>query len=71
MANFGAKLLQNIKGTQKEVLYDIFVCIHKVYDVLHLGRALEIMEGCGVSPQVFQLLNRYWYRATMVVKVSG
>ena len=40
MANVGAKLLQYIEGMQKEVLYDIFVYIHKVYDALDWGRAL-------------------------------
>ena len=71
MANLGAKLLQNIEGMRKEVLYDIFVCIHKVYDVMDWGHALAILEGCGVGPQVFQLLAQYWYRETMVTKVSG
>ena len=40
MANLGAKLLQNIEGMHKEVLYDVFVYIHKVYDVLEWGSAL-------------------------------
>ena len=66
MANLGAKLLQQIEGMRKEVIYDIFVHIHKVYDALDWGRALEILEGCGVVPQVFQLLTRYWYWATTV-----
>ena len=70
MANLGAKILQNIEDIWKEVLYDIFMYIHKVYDALELGRALTILEGCGVSPQVFQHLTQYWYRATMVVRVS-
>ena len=34
LTNLGAKLLQNIEGMQKEVLYDIFVYIHKVYNAL-------------------------------------
>ena len=71
MANLGAKILQHIEVMWKEVLYDIFVYTNKVYDTLDWGRALEIMEGCGVGPQVFQLLTRYWYRSTIVVRVSG
>ena len=71
MAKLGAKLLQNIEGMRKEWLYDTFVCIHKVYDVMDWGHALKILEGCGVGPQVFQLLTQYWYQATMVARVSG
>ena len=52
MANLRAKLLQNIQGMWKEVLYDIFVYTHKVYDALDWGFSLEILEGCGVVPQV-------------------
>ena len=58
MANLEAKLLQNIDVIWKEVMYDIFVYIHKVYGALDLGRALAILDGCGVGPQVFQLLTR-------------
>ena len=58
MANLEAKLLQNIEVIRKEVLYDIFVYIHKVYGALDLGRALAILEGCGVGLQVFQLLTQ-------------
>ena len=61
----------NIEVMRKEVLYDISVYIQKVYDALDWGRALKIMEGCGVTPKVFQLLTQYWYWATMVARVSG
>ena len=71
MANLGAKLLQNIEGMRKECLYDIFVYMHKVYDVMDWGHALAILEGCGVVPHVFQILTQYWYRSTIVVRVSG
>ena len=70
MASLGYKILQQIDGMRKEFIYDIFVYIHKVYDTLDWGGALEIMEGCGVVPHVFQLLTRYWYQETMVVRVS-
>ena len=45
--------------------------IHKACDTLDQGVALVILEGCGVGPQVFQLLTRYWYWATIVMRVSG
>ena len=71
MANLGSKILQNIEGMRKEVLYDIFVYIRNIYDALDWGHTLAILEGCGVGTQVFQILIRYWYQATMVVRVSG
>ena len=58
MANLGAKILQNIEDIWKEVLYDIFMYIHKVYAALDWGRALAVLEGCGVGPQVFQILTQ-------------
>ena len=71
MVNLGPKLLQNIEGMQKQVLYYISLCIHKVYDALEWGGGLAILEGCGLGDQLFQLLTLYWYRSTMVVRVSG
>ena len=58
MANLGAKILQQIEVMQKDVQYDIFVYIHKVCDALDWGSPLEIMERCGVGPQIFQLLTK-------------
>ena len=55
---YGAKTLQQIEVMQKDVQYDIFVYIHKVCDALDWGSALEILERCGVVPQVFQLLTK-------------
>ena len=54
------KILQEITGMCKKVLYKIFVYIHKYNDTLERGRALEILEGYGVVPQVCRLLTRYW-----------
>ena len=54
----GVKLLQQIQVMQKEFQYDIFVYIHKFCNTLDWGSALEIMERCGVGPQVFQLLTK-------------
>ena len=56
-ATLEAKLLQNISSMRLEVLYDIFVYIHKAYENLDWVHSLVILEGYGVSPQVFSLLN--------------
>ena len=71
MANLGYKLLQPIDGMRNEVLYDIFVYTHKVYDALDWGGATyKYWKGVGWASQVFQLLTQYWYQETMVTRVS-
>ena len=57
MANLGSKILQQIEGMEREVLYGIFVYIHKAYDALEWGSALTILKGYGVGPHVFQHRN--------------
>ena len=49
-ATLEAKLLQQLASMREEVLYVIFLDLHKTYDTLDRGRCLEIMEGYGVGP---------------------
>ena len=51
------KILQYISGLHHEVLYEIFLYIHKAHDSLDQGNALKILEGYGVGPRVFILLT--------------
>ena len=51
-ANSEVKILQNIEGLRQEVLYEIFVDLHKDYYALDWGCALEILEGYRVDTQV-------------------
>ena len=61
-ANINAKLLHNISDLRQEVLYEIFIHLHKAYDALDREQNLKIMEVYEVSPQVFRLLDQYWGR---------
>ena len=45
-----AKLLQQIAAWREEVLYVIFLDLHKAYYALDRFRCLEILEGYGVVP---------------------
>ena len=45
-----AKLLQQLVALREEVLYVIFLELHKAYDALDRSRCLEILEGYGVGP---------------------
>ena len=42
------KLLQQLVSLREEVLYMIFLELHKAYDALDRSRCLEILEGYGV-----------------------
>ena len=43
----------------EEVLYVIFLDLHKAYDALGRSRCLEILEGYGVGPRARELLQNY------------
>ena len=45
-----AKLLQQLATLRKEVLYMIFLDLHKTYDALDRSRCLEILEGYSIGP---------------------
>ena len=49
----------------------IFLDLNKAYYALDRSRCLEIMEGYGVVPVVFRLLQTYCRRMTMVARAGG
>ena len=61
-----SKLLQQLATLKEEVLYVIFLDLHKAYDALDRSRCLEILEGYGVGPKARRLLTTYCHRLTMV-----
>ena len=54
-----ANLLQQLAALREEVLYVIFLDLHKAYDALDRSRCLEILEGYGVGPRARRLLQTY------------
>ena len=70
-ATLEAKMIQQLVDLGEEVLYVIFLDLHKVYDALDRSRYLEILEGYGVSPKARRLLKTYWHRLTMVTRAGG
>ena len=49
-ATLEAKLLQKLAALREEVLYVIFLDLHKAYDALDRSRCLDILEVYGVGP---------------------
>ena len=70
-ATFEDKLLHQLAALRKEVLYVIFMYLHKAYDALESYRCLEIMEGYGVGSRAYHLLCIYLGRLRMVAKAGG
>ena len=50
IATLEVKLLQQLAAMMEEVLYMIFLDLHKAYDALDRSRCLDILEGYGVGP---------------------
>ena len=70
-ATLKTKLLHQLANLRKEVLYGIFLDLHKAYDALERSRCLEILEGYGVGPRARWLLRAYWGKMTMVARAGG
>ena len=64
-------MLQQLEALREEVLYVIFLDLHKAYDALDRSIYLEILEGYRMGPQACRLLQTYWKRLTMVARVGG
>ena len=56
-ATLDAKLLQQLAAMREEVLYVIFLYLHKAYGALHRSRSLEILEGYWVGPRARRILR--------------
>ena len=65
------KLLQKLAVLREEVMYVIFLDLHKAYDALERSRCLKILEGYGVVPRARRILQTYWRRLTMVTWAGG
>ena len=70
-ATLEVKLLHQLAALWEEVLYVIFLYLHKAYDALDRSRCLVILEGYGVGPQAQWLLHMYWRRLMMVARAGG
>ena len=70
-ATLEVNLLRQLAALREEVLYVIFLDLHKAYDALDRSRCLEILKGYSVGPQACWLLQTYWRQLTMVARAGG
>ena len=70
-ATLEAKLLQKLAALMEEVMYVIFLYLHKAYDALDRSMCLDFLEGYGMVPQARCLLQTYWRWLTMVARAGG
>ena len=66
-----AKLLRQLAAFKEEVLYVIFLDLHKAHDALGRSRCLEILDGYSVVPRDKRILQTDWRRITMVTRAGG
>ena len=66
-----AKLIQYIMMIREEVLYEMFLYLHKPYGALERDRCLDILVVYEVGPLTIRLLRRYWDQLTLVARAGG
>ena len=66
-----AKLLQNPMDMREEIIYEIFLDLHKLYDSLYSGLSLDILAVYGIESQALRLIRHYWDQIIMVVRIGG
>ena len=66
-ATLNYKLLHKLSVTMEELMYMIFMYLHKVYGDFERDTCLEILEGYGMGHQSCCILCMYWYHLWMVL----
>ena len=56
---------------REELIYDIYLDLHKDYDALDRGCCLDILAVYGEGPQELCLLKRFWVCLLMVDRAGG
>ena len=65
------KILQQLASMMKEVLYEIFMDLHKAYDSMYRYRFRDLLEVYGSGPQALRMIWKYWELLTMVAWEGG
>ena len=66
-----AKIIQQLMAMREEVLYAIFIYLHKEYGDLERDRCLEILEGYSMGYHACHIFCVWWDRSWMVDCAGG
>ena len=69
-ATLESNIIQQFMALREEVLYGIFLYIHKSYYNLNRDFCLDTMAAYGVGPWSLRLLRQYWARLVMVARAG-
>ena len=69
-ASLEANLIQQLMEMRYELLYKIFLDLHKSYDTLYHDRYLNILAANGVGPWSLRLLWCYYFSKAMAAQIS-
>ena len=64
-------MIHQLTVMREELLYAIFLYLHKAYDSLDRYICLKILERYSVGPWAYCILCKYWDRLQMVARVAG
>ena len=70
-ASLKSNMIQQVVAMREEVFYNIFLDLHKSYNILDRYRCLGILAACRVGRNAIHLLWRYWDRLIMLAKDGG
>ena len=70
-ATLDAKPLQQLAALREQILYVIFLDLHKAYDALDSSRCLDILKGDGVGTRACRIIQTYWRRLAMMARAGG
>ena len=71
IASLEDNLIQQIMAMKEEVLYEIFLDLHKEYDALDRDLCLDILVPYGVGPLALHLFRKYRDILTIVARARG
>ena len=70
IASLDANMTHDLAAMREEVLYYIFLDMHRAYYGLYIYRCLGILSGYGVGPRAIHLLWCYWELQTVTTTFS-
>ena len=70
-ASLEDKTLQKLAAMREEILYVIFLDLHKSYNALDKEIFLEILERYRMGPRAERIFWEYWDRLYMVACTGG